>query len=68
MRLLFNVCGLRRRILYPDFGELISQYDIFYVSETKLGDLDLIILPGYNVIFRVRKQRYLRKSRGIRFC
>ena len=60
-----NVCGLRRRILYPDFGELISHYDIFSVSETKLGDLDLIILPGYSFISRVRKQSYLRKTRGI---
>ena len=60
-----NVCGLRRRILYPDFGELISHYDIFCVSETKLDDLDLINLPGYSFVSQVRKQRYLRKSGGI---
>ena len=60
-----NVCGLRRRILYPDFGELISHYDIFCVSETKLDDLDLINLPGHSFVSQVRKQRYLRKSGGI---
>ena len=60
-----NVSGLRRRILYPDFGELISHYDIFCVSETKLYDLDVINLPGYNFISQVRKRRYLRKSGDI---
>ena len=51
--------------MYPDFGELISHYDIFCVSETKLDDLDLINLPGYSFVSQVRKQRYLRKSGGI---
>ena len=31
-----NVCGLKTRSLYPEFQELISDYDMFCVAETKL--------------------------------
>ena len=33
-----NVCGLRRKNLFPDFCELVDNYDIFCVSETKLDN------------------------------
>ena len=36
-----NVCGLRRKIIYPEFTEVVSQFDIFCVSETKLDDYDI---------------------------
>ena len=46
---LLNVCGLKRRSLFPEFSELIHNYDLFMVTETKL-DLTDIIVTGYMVI------------------
>ncbi|MES9879996.1 MAG: reverse transcriptase family protein, partial [Sedimenticola sp.] len=60
-----NVCGLRHRLLYPDFVEHIKEYDIFTVLETKLDAFDIITLPGYTFLSQHRKQKYLRKSGGI---
>ena len=42
------MCGLRRKIRYPDFTELVSQFDIFCVSKTKLDDYDFINIDGYD--------------------
>ena len=60
-----NVCGLRHRILYPDFCDLVARYDIFCVSETKLDNFDIIDIPCFDFVSQVRKQKYLRKSGGI---
>ena len=42
-----NVCGLKRRILYTEFTDLVQSFDIFCLSETKLLDTDIISCPGY---------------------
>ena len=60
-----NVCGLRHRVLYPDFFYLVAKYDIFCVSETKLDNFDIIDIPCFDFVSQVRKQKYLRKSGGI---
>lgn len=60
-----NVCGLKRRIQYPDFCELVGKYDIFCVNETKLDDFDTINIDGYDFLSQCRKQAYIRKSGGI---
>ena len=51
------MCGLRRKILYPKFTELVSQFDIFCVSETKLDDYDIISIDGYDFFSQCRKQK-----------
>ena len=60
-----NVCGLRRRLHYTEFREIINGFDIFGVVETKLDDLDVMSLTNYTYIGQTRKQRYKRKSGGL---
>ena len=60
-----NVCGVKRRLNYPEFSDLIKQFDIFCVSESKLDKYDDISLEGYTFLSQYRKQHFLRKSGGI---
>ena len=60
-----NVCGLVRRMHYPEFREMINGFDIFGVAETKLDDLDVMSLTNYTYIGQTRKQKYKRKSGGL---
>ena len=60
-----NVCGLKRKVLYPEFSSLVNNYDMLSVCETKLDRYDLIELPGYVFFSQCRKQKYIRKSGGI---
>ena len=60
-----NVCGLKRRLHYPDFCELVHKYDIFCVCETKLDKYDSIELHGFTFISQCRKQKFIRKSGGL---
>ena len=45
-----NVCGIKRKLLYPELCELISEYDLFCVTETKIDSYDIIALPGYKIL------------------
>ena len=60
-----NVCGLKTRSKYPDFIELVKQYDVFTVCETKIDKFDVIKVPGYTFINSPRKQKFIRKSGGL---
>ena len=60
-----NVCGLKRKVLFPEFSDLVNKYDLFCVCETKLDKYDVINLPGYDFISQCRKQKYICKSGGI---
>ena len=60
-----NVCGIKRKLLYPELCELISDYDLFCVTETKIDNNDIINLLGYKFLSQCRKQKYLRVSGGI---
>ena len=42
-----NVCGLKRRAEYPEFSDILSKYDLLCVTETKLGQTDVVSVPGY---------------------
>ena len=44
---MINVCGLAKRIQYPEFKELIEGYDILCFVETKTDDADEINLPYF---------------------
>lgn len=60
-----NVCGLKNRINYPEFLEVVSNYDVFCVTETKTDHTDVISVPGYSFLSQQRKQKFIRKSGGI---
>ena len=51
-----NVCGLRRRLMYPDFCDKLKEYDIFGVVETKLDKYDVMNVKGYSFLQQPRKQ------------
>ncbi len=36
-----NVCGLTKKLQYPDFIDYINKYDIVCIAETKLDDIDI---------------------------
>ena len=56
-----NCYGLKDKIDYPEFLNLVSKNDIFGVSETWLGDNDEeVVLPGYKFYPMNRK-----KERGV---
>ena len=40
-----NVCGLRRKILFPDFCELVDNYDIFVSLKQNLTIMILLAFP-----------------------
>ena len=61
------VCGLKRRVQYPDFISFVNQYDVVCLAETKLDETDVVLLDGYTFISQPRRQEYLRKSGGIGF-
>jgi hypothetical protein len=60
-----NVCGLKRRSNYIEFIELVNNYDLFIVTETKLDVYDQIYLSGYSYVNIPRKQKVVRKSGGL---
>ncbi|MEW8546031.1 MAG: endonuclease/exonuclease/phosphatase family protein [Candidatus Thiodiazotropha sp.] len=60
-----NVCGLRKRSQYPDFVEYFDRFDLICFVETKLEDIDVISIPGFQCFSQPRKQKYIRKSGGI---
>ena len=43
-----NVCGLKSRLNYQEFVEVIKSYHIFCVQETKIDDFDAIHCDDYN--------------------
>ena len=62
-----NVCGLKRRIHYPEFIEIIQKFDILCLSETKLTDTDVISCDGFTFFNQPRRQKFIRTSEGIGF-
>ena len=56
---------IRRKLLYPEFCNLIQEYDLFCVIETKVDSSDIIGLRCYKFFSQCRKQRFIRKSGGI---
>lgn len=50
---------------YPDFVDLIREYDLIGIQESKTDDTDLIDFPGYNIYYNNRENLSRRKSGGI---
>lgn len=60
-----NVCGLKRRLNYPDFIEYIQKHDFSCVCETNTDSTDIVDIDGYIFLSKHRSQNYKRKSGGI---
>ena len=60
-----NVCGLKSKLNSPEFVQLINQYHIFCVVETKLDVHDSIQIPNFTFFSKPRSQKVKRKSGGI---
>ena len=60
-----NVCGLRTRLNYLDFRELVAKYDLFCVTESKLDCYDTVDMFGYTFLHQPRRQKFTQKSGGI---
>lgn len=63
--LTLNTCGLKSKIIIPEFCDFISQYDIIGLQETKSDNLDSFEIPGFIMYFKHRKNCSKRKSGGI---
>ena len=59
-----NVCGVRSKLLYPEFVDYISQYDVICLLESKLADTDEIHIDGFTMFYKNR-DKYKHKSGGI---
>jgi exonuclease III len=44
-----NCCGVKLRLQYPEFCELIKKNDLVCLQETKTDDIDKIDLEGYSI-------------------
>ena len=54
--LALNVCGLKTKLLCPDFLDFVSQFDVIIFTETKLDDTDKVEIPGYTVFYKNRSK------------
>ena len=59
------MCGLKSKLLYPEFVNLIEQYDIIGIQESKLDDVDNINIQGYQVFTNNRTAISRHRSGGI---
>ena len=60
-----NVCGIRSKLNYPEFINLINSYDIVGVQETKTDELDTVDIPGYKAFLNNRSCISRSRSGGI---
>ena len=63
--LTLNTCGLKSKLIIPEFCDFISQYDIIGLQETKTNNLDSFEIPGFTTYLKHRKNLSKRKSGGI---
>ena len=60
-----NVCGIRSKLLNPDFELLIKKYDILVFAETKTDEFDELKLPEDYTYFAKHRKKFDKKSGGI---
>ena len=51
-----NCCGIKSRLNYPEFGNMIKKHDIICLVETKTDDIDKIDFPDYKFYMKNRKR------------
>lgn len=60
-----NVCGLKSKLRFEEFHDIIKCYDIFICIETRIDKFDILKLPdGYSEFTKCRKH-FKKKSSGI---
>lgn len=60
-----NVCGIKQKLLCPEFIEMIKKYDICLFTETKLSDIDILNIPDDYMYYSKIRKKCKRKSGGI---
>jgi len=60
-----NVCGLKSKLLNPDFITFIKNHDILLFQETKTDTYDKLDLPDEYSFKAKHRKSYCRKSGGI---
>ena len=60
-----NVCGINRRLKYPEFQDFISKYDLLILTETKTDDIDTIELNDFIFCAKNRQTCSRTRSGGI---
>ena len=60
-----NVCGLKSKLLCPEFVSFIEQYDIIGIQESKLDDVDNVQIQGFQVFSNNRTSVSRYRSGGI---
>ncbi|CAG2216686.1 unnamed protein product [Mytilus edulis] len=63
--LCLNCCGIKSRVNYPEFKDIIDNHEIVCLVETKTDDIDVINLPGYEFKMKNRKKVTKTRSGGI---
>ena len=58
-----NVCGIKKRLNYPEFNELIKCYDILCFTESKTDDLDTICHEDF-VFYAKNRLKFSRVRSG----
>ena len=53
--LTLSCCGITTKLNYPEFHELVNDFDVLCLVETKTDDLDDISIPGFITKFKNRK-------------
>ena len=59
-----NVCGIKSKLIFPEFISFIKNHDIICFSESKLADTDTVEIEGYTAFYKNR-DIYRRKSGGL---
>ena len=59
-----NVCGIKSKLIFPEFISFINKHDIICFSESKLADTDTVEIEGYTAFYKNR-DIYRRKSGGL---
>ena len=60
-----NVCGLKSKLLYHDYYDLINKHDICLFVETKTDDLDVLNVPNGYLYYCKHRSVFEKKSGGL---
>ena len=60
-----NCCGIKPRLQYPEFQNLIKKHDIVCFVETRTDEIDMLHFPGYSFHMKNRKKITNKRSGGI---
>ena len=60
-----NVCGLKSKLIHPEFIDLLNQYDIIGLQESKLDDIDIVDIKGFQMYSKNRTAVSRYRSGGI---